>query len=108
MHVKISLVTLVVLFMSIVLIQCTPIDILSQLTDSSERELLYRIADYLSNDYSDDSGSYSLPAVQTRGELSERQERCRLPMKRGLCRALLPRYRYDPVAQNCIEFKFGG
>lgn len=107
MHVKKSLVTLVVLFISIVMIQCTPIDILSQLTDSSERELLYRIADYLSNDYSDDSGSYSVPAVQTRG-VSERQERCRLPMKRGLCRALLPRYRYDPIAQNCSEFKFGG
>lgn len=107
MDVKISLVTLVILVVSFVMIQCSPLDILSQLSDSSERDLLYRIADYLSSDYSDDSGSYSSAPVQTRG-VSERLERCRLPMKRGLCRALLPRYRYDPVAKNCIEFKFGG
>lgn len=104
MDVKISFVVFVTL---VVMIQSSPIDILSQLTDSSDRELLYRIAEYLSNDYSDDSSSYSGTAVQTRG-VTERMERCRLPMKRGLCRALLPRWRYDPVAKKCIEFKFGG
>jgi tissue factor pathway inhibitor 2 len=103
MNVKISFVVFV---MSLVMMHGSPIDILSQLTDSSDRELLYRIAEYLSNDYSDDSSSYS-SAVQTRG-VTERMEQCRLPMKRGLCRALLPRWRYDPVAKKCIEFKFGG
>lgn len=105
MHVNKSLVTLAVLVASFVMVHCHPIDILTQLTDSSDRELLYRIADYLGNDYSDES-SYS-SAIQTRG-VSENQERCRLPMKRGLCRALLPRWLYDPVAKKCIEFKFGG
>lgn len=105
MDVKISFVTLAVLLATFLMVQCNPIDILSQLTDSTDRDLLYRIAEYLSNDYSDESSSSS--AIQTRG-VSENQERCRLPMKRGLCRALLPRWRYDPVAKNCIEFKFGG
>lgn len=105
MNVKFSFVTLAVLVVSLLMVQSHPIDILSQLTDSTDRALLYRIAEYLSNDYSDES-SYS-SAIQTRG-VSENQERCRMPMKRGLCRALLPRWLYDPVAKKCIEFKFGG
>mgnify|MGYP003402691643 CR=1 FL=1 len=107
MEVKISFVTLFVIFTSFMMIQCIPIDILSQLTDSSERQLLLRLAEYLSNDYNDDSSVSSSAGIQTRG-VSERQERCRMPMKRGLCRALLPRWRYDPIAKTCTEFKFGG
>lgn len=107
MNVKISLVTLTILMMSVVTIQCIPIDILSQLTDSDERELLYKIAEFFNTDYIDDNSSFGSTVFKTSG-VSERQERCRLPMKRGLCRALLPRWSYDPVAQQCIEFKFGG
>lgn len=33
---------------------------------------------------------------------------CKLPEVRGHCRALLPRWRYDPVVEKCLEFKFGG
>ncbi|KAJ9575684.1 hypothetical protein L9F63_007443 [Diploptera punctata] len=33
---------------------------------------------------------------------------CSLPAVRGHCRALLPRWRYDPEAGKCTEFKFGG
>jgi hypothetical protein len=105
MDIKISFVTLCVIFTSLVMVQCTPIDIFSQLTDSSDRALLYRIADFLSNDYSDESSNSA--GIQTRG-VSVQQERCRLPMKRGLCRALMPRWHYDPVAKSCMEFKFGG
>jgi hypothetical protein len=102
MDIKVTLVTVVVM---IATVRCTPIDILSELTDSSDRHLLMRLYEFISNDYSDESSNVS--GIQTRG-VSERQERCRLPMKRGLCRALLPRWRYDPVARACSEFKFGG
>ncbi|XP_063907866.1 kappaPI-actitoxin-Avd3c-like [Zophobas morio] len=33
---------------------------------------------------------------------------CKLPEARGHCRALLPRWRYDPSTGKCHEFKFGG
>ncbi|XP_021920303.1 carboxypeptidase inhibitor SmCI-like isoform X2 [Zootermopsis nevadensis] len=33
---------------------------------------------------------------------------CGLPAVRGHCRALLPRWRYDPATGKCAEFKFGG
>lgn len=105
MNVKISFVTFAVLSALFLMVQCNPIDILSQLTDSADRELLSRIAEYLSNDYSDES-SYS-SSIQTRG-VSEIQEKCRMPMKRGFCRALMPRWYYDPAVKKCIEFKFGG
>jgi hypothetical protein len=94
MNVKISLIAVFVLLL--VGVKCSPIDFLFQLTDNSERMLMKRLAEFLSNDYSDDSSSSSSSAavngIQTRG-VSARQENCRLPMKRGLCRALLPRWR---------------
>lgn len=91
MNVKINFVTVLVFVSSLMMIQCLPMDILSQFTDSSDRQLMKRLAEYLSSDYSDDSASY-LNGIQTRG-VTARQENCRLPMKRGLCRALLPRWR---------------
>lgn len=33
---------------------------------------------------------------------------CLLPAVRGNCRALFPRWRYDPKAGKCTEFIFGG
>lgn len=93
MNLNLSFVAVLVLLVSV---QCSPIDFLLQLTDDSERMLMKRLAEYLSNDYNDDSSSSSSSStwngVQTRG-VSARQENCRLPMKRGLCRALLPRWR---------------
>lgn len=35
-------------------------------------------------------------------------ERCLLPMRKGVCRALIPRWSYDPIAKKCREFTFGG
>lgn len=93
MNVKLSLIAVLLFLTSILKVQCSPMDILSQFTDSNERQLMKRLAEYLSSDYSDDSSSSSYSnGVQTRG-VSARQENCRLPMKRGLCRALLPRWR---------------
>ncbi|XP_055845669.1 kunitz-type serine protease inhibitor textilinin-3 [Episyrphus balteatus] len=33
---------------------------------------------------------------------------CKMPARKGVCRALIPRWSYDPVAKECREFKFGG
>lgn len=43
-------------------------------------------------------------------ELKDMQpsERCVQPMRKGVCRALIPRYTYDTKAKDCKEFKFGG
>lgn len=89
MNVKIMLLAVLMFLTSFIV--CSPIDFLSQLTDDNERQLMKRLAEYLS-DYSDDSSSSYSNGVQTRG-VTARQENCRLPMKRGLCRALLPRWR---------------
>lgn len=89
---KIIILAVLAFFALQVVIECSPIDFFSQLTDDSERQLMKRLAEYLSSDYSDDTSSSYSNGVQTRG-VSARQENCRLPMKRGLCRALLPRWR---------------
>lgn len=39
---------------------------------------------------------------------TEMQERCRLPVRKGVCRALIPRWSFDPSTGVCREFKFGG
>lgn len=95
MNMKIKLIACLVLLSTFIVTQCSPIDFLSQLTDDGERMLMKKFADYLNSDYSDDSSSSSSYSngVQTRG-VTARQENCRLPMKRGLCRALLPRFKY--------------
>jgi len=41
-------------------------------------------------------------------DCSSRKDVCNLPAVRGHCRALLPRWRYDPTTGKCTEFKFGG
>lgn len=92
MNVKIFLMVFVAFLASLLVIECSPIDFLSQFTDNSDRQFMKRLAEYLSSDYSDDSSSSNSNGVQTRG-VTARQEMCRLPMKRGLCRALLPRFR---------------
>ncbi|XP_054739469.1 kunitz-type serine protease inhibitor homolog beta-bungarotoxin B chain [Anastrepha obliqua] len=33
---------------------------------------------------------------------------CRMPIRKGVCRALIPRFSYDPSRKTCVEFKFGG
>lgn len=33
---------------------------------------------------------------------------CRMPTRKGVCRALIPRFSYDPSRKTCVEFKFGG
>lgn len=39
---------------------------------------------------------------------STAQERCQQPVRKGVCRALIPRWSYDMASKECREFKFGG
>ncbi|RZC31999.1 Kunitz BPTI domain containing protein [Asbolus verrucosus] len=44
----------------------------------------------------------------TSGETQNPSVMCKLPESRGYCRALIPRWRYDPATGKCYEFKYGG
>ncbi|KAJ8971143.1 hypothetical protein NQ317_003433 [Molorchus minor] len=46
--------------------------------------------------------------VSCRPSKDNPQVMCKLPEARGHCRALIPRWRYDPSTGKCREFKFGG
>ncbi|XP_052893823.1 tissue factor pathway inhibitor-like [Anopheles moucheti] len=93
-----------------------PIDMLDQI-GSESRRMFYKMLEYLGDyDELEDDGAQereekggSLPLqTSNRVEVAGRDEQCKLPPRRGVCRALLPRYRYDPSQKECIEFKFGG
>ena len=98
MLLKLNLIVLIVVATAIVVTNCGPIDFLNAVAgnDPIERKLLARLADYLSQEYEDDNDSESDSAtsvpVNSRGATGK-AERCVLPMRRGLCRALLPRWR---------------
>lgn len=38
----------------------------------------------------------------------EPKDFCRMPARKGVCRALIPRWSYDATKKDCVEFKFGG
>ncbi|XP_013105067.1 kunitz/BPTI-like toxin [Stomoxys calcitrans] len=39
---------------------------------------------------------------------NEPKDFCRMPARKGVCRALIPRWSYDVEKKDCVEFKFGG
>uniref|UniRef100_A0A182PQ34 BPTI/Kunitz inhibitor domain-containing protein n=1 Tax=Anopheles epiroticus TaxID=199890 RepID=A0A182PQ34_9DIPT len=94
-----------------------PIDMLDQLGTESRR-MFYKMLEYLGDydELDEEAGPQqreenvgSLPLqTSNRVEVAGRDEQCSLPPRRGVCRALLPRFRYDPAQKDCIEFKFGG
>ncbi|XP_053665209.1 tissue factor pathway inhibitor [Anopheles marshallii] len=116
-------VTSVLLLGSVVLVShlstpatAQPIDMLDQIGTESRR-MFYKMLEYLGDyDELEDEGAQereekggALPLqTSNRVEVAGRDEQCKLPPRRGVCRALLPRYRYDPAQKECIEFKFGG
>lgn len=84
-----------------------PYDIYDELVGDDDK-LLLRMADLIdsidSETIADDSNN------SASNELNDMQpsERCVQPMRKGVCRALIPRYTYDPKSKDCREFKFGG
>lgn len=56
---------------------------------------------------SDASDNQATPVAEEKKQLRA-VDRCMLPVRKGVCRALIPRWNYDPVTKTCKEFKFGG
>lgn len=81
-----------------------PIDMYDEML--SDEKLLLRMADLIDsigND--DDDDGRRNPNEQI---IEAPAERCLLPIRKGVCRALIPRWSYDTEAKKCTEFKFGG
>lgn len=98
-----------------------PIDIYDGIVDNDEQQLWMRMVELIdsiggnSDDSDDDSGrlvttNSDSNSASTSNELKEMKpgERCIQPVRKGVCRALIPRWSYDPKAKDCREFKFGG
>lgn len=95
-----------------------PFDLYDEILENDERQLLMRMAELIESiggdDLDNDSGriesNKSNVSQSTSNELKDMKpgERCILPARTGLCRALIPRWSYDPIARECKEFKFGG
>lgn len=58
------------------------------------------------NDDSDDESSISSASNELKNMKPD--ERCILPMRKGVCRALIARWTYNPISKECKEFRFGG
>ncbi|KXJ73998.1 kunitz-type serine protease inhibitor taicotoxin [Aedes albopictus] len=95
--------------------EAKPIDVWDQLTKDGGK-MFYKMLEYLSDyDEFDEEHHYqkregSSPLLQTsnRVESATKDDKCMLPVRKGVCRALLPRWRYDPESKSCHEFTFGG
>lgn len=110
--------------------QAKPYDLYDEIIGSDGKRLLQRMSDLIDSiagsDDSDGSNSgvrYATSTVSSNSsngdddssasisnELKDMKpgERCILPVRKGFCRALIPRWSYDPAARDCKEFKFGG
>lgn len=81
----------------------------------NDEKLLMRMAELMESIADDDLDNDSVHIVSSSDESSSNElkdmkpgERCILPMRKGLCRALILRWSYDPISGDCKEFKFGG
>lgn len=110
-------VSILMLYIFITTSDCNakPLDIYDEIIGNDEKQLLLHMAEFIDSIGDDDSGRF---ATNNRGgspslainELKDMKpgERCILPVRKGVCRALIPRWSYDPTARDCKEFKFGG
>ncbi|XP_058821709.1 putative Kunitz-type serine protease inhibitor [Topomyia yanbarensis] len=95
--------------------EAKPIDTWDQLS-SVGGKMFYKMLEYLGDydEFDDDSalqkreGSSALLLPSNRVDYGAKNDKCKLPVRKGVCRALLPRWRYDPESKTCHEFTFGG
>lgn len=115
------LVGIMVSFVITIITKCDakPMDIYDEIMDGDEQQLLLHMAELIESigsvDLEYDSGRLSNINAEKNSatignELKDMKpgERCILPIRKGVCRALIPRWSYDPIARECKEFKFGG
>lgn len=97
-------------------IDAKPLDIYDEIMESNDN-LLYHMAEFMNSigavDSIEDSGRLApINSADDRVADDTKQmravDRCMLPVRRGVCRALIPRWNYDPSTKTCKEFKFGG
>lgn len=89
-----------------------PYDLYDEIIGSDGKQLLQRMSDLIDSIVGSTGNSNSSNGSEDSisNELKDMKpgERCILPVRKGFCRALIPRWSYDPVAKDCKEFKFGG
>lgn len=92
-------------------VSAKPLDVYDELMGDNDN-VLSRMMDLIdsigSDDSEDDSGRLASDDSQESVKQLKASERCALPIRRGVCRALIPRWSYDPTTKDCKEFKFGG
>lgn len=96
-----------------------PADLYDEIVENDEKQLLLSLAELMESIGADDSESDSGRSTTASNESSlsastnelkdmKPGERCILPVRKGVCRALIPRWSYDSSKGDCKEFKFGG
>lgn len=103
-----------VLYIFIVTSECNakPLDIYDEFIGNDEKQLLLQMAELIdsigADDSDSDSGRYNgddaASSIGNDLKLMKPGERCILPMRKGVCRALIPRWSYDPITRECREF----
>lgn len=98
-------------------IDAKPLDIYDELMVSDD-QIMHQMAEFINAivDSKDDSGRLApsdttgdiAAAVTDESKQVRAVDRCMLPVRKGVCRALIPRWNYDPATKTCKEFKFGG
>lgn len=84
-----------------------PADLFDDLM-ASDDQLLLGVADILDSINGDDTDYSGRGSSSNDVNQMKPTERCMLPVRKGACRALIPRFSYDPATKSCREFKFGG
>lgn len=96
-------------------IDAKPLDIYDDLMVSDD-QILHQMAELINSigimDTSEDSGRLAsgdaTAPIANENKQMRAVDRCMLPVRKGVCRALIPRWSYDPKSKTCKEFKFGG
>jgi len=87
-----------------------PVDVYDEImaTDDKLFIQMLELIDSFGSDDSDDESGNRYQSDEYRSGYKTNSEKCLLPRRKGVCRALIPRWSYDPIAKECKEFKFGG
>lgn len=88
-----------------------PVDVYDEIIGTDDKLFIQmlELIDSIGSDDSDDESSGSrYQSDENRTSYRSNSEKCLLPRRKGVCRALIPRWSYDPISKECKEFKFGG
>lgn len=97
---------IIVLFIVILAIELNakPLDYEDMVT--ADDKLLLKMVDYLSGFAIGDDEDVKQTVTQV--DAGNQRDTCLMPKRKGNCRALLQRWRYNSDTKDCEEFNFGG